>query len=63
MIVVTLLESSSDSKDKYLDVASALNHGMSAEDILKYNTGDWDTRSKYRDKALNIYKSDKFYMG
>lgn len=55
--------SSSSSKDKYLDVASATRHGMSAEDIVKYNTGDWDTRSKYREKALYIDKSDEFYMG
>ena len=54
--------SSSSSKDKYLDVASAICHGMSAEDIVKYNTSDCYTRLKYKEKALYIDKSGEFYM-
>lgn len=39
-----------------------MSHGIPIEDIVKYNTGDWDTRLKYREKSLYIDKLDEFYM-
>lgn len=52
-----------EKENKYLDVYSAMNLGMSAEDVIKYNIGDYDTVMKYQDTALHIDKTDEFFWG
>lgn len=48
---------------KYLDVYSAMSLGMSAEDVVKYNLGDYDTVMKHQETALHIDKTDIFFGG
>ena len=54
---------SGEKEKKYLDVYSAMNLGMSTEDVINYNLGDYDTVMKYQETALHIDKTDEFFGG
>lgn len=54
---------SEEKEDKYLDTASALALGISTEDIINYNCGDYDALNKYGEAAHHVGKSDFFGLG